>query len=154
MNKQKKKNMTDYINANLWQLWSLIIVASIVLEMFSGSFFIICFAVGGLAALVSTLLGGIYVQTAVFAIVSAIAIFLVRPFALRYIHQGTEPVPSNADAIIGRKAKVSQDIPANGYGRVAIDGDDWKATASTDIKKGDTVTVVTRESIILTVEPA
>ena len=151
---QKKKNMTDYINANLWQLWSLIIVASIVLEMFSGSFFIICFAVGGLAALVSTLLGGIYVQTAVFAIVSAIAIFLVRPFALRYIHRGTEPVPSNADAIIGRKAKVSQDIPANGYGRVAIDGDDWKATASTDIKKGDTVTIVTRESIILTVEPA
>ena len=104
--------------------------------------------------MVSTLLGGIYVQTAVFAIVSAIAIFLVRPFALRYIHQGTEPVPSNADAIIGRKAKVSQDIPANGYGRVAIDGDDWKATASTDIKKGDTVTIVTRESIILTVEPA
>ena len=146
--------MTDYINANLWQLWSLIIVASIVLEMFSGSFFIICFAVGGLAALVSTLLGGIYVQTAVFAIVSAIAIFLVRPFALRYIHRGTEPVTSNADAIIGRKAKVSQDIPANGYGRVAIDGDDWKATASTDIKKGDTVTIVTRESIILTVEPA
>ena len=43
---------------------------------------------------------------------------------------------------------------ANGYGRVAIDGDDWKATASTDIKKGDTVTIVTRESIILTVEPA
>ena len=63
-------------------------------------------------------------------------------------------MPSNADAIIGRKAKVSQDIPANGYGRVAIDGDDWKATASTDIKKGDTVTIVTRESIILTVEPA
>ena len=84
--------MTDYINANLWQLWSLIIVASIVLEMFSGGFFIICFAVGGLAALVSTLLGGIYVQTAVFAIVSAIAIFLVRPFALRYIHRGTEPL--------------------------------------------------------------
>ena len=146
--------MTDYINANLWQLWSLIIVASIVLEMFSGSYFIICFAVGGLAALVSTLLGGIYVQTAVFAIVSAIAIFLVRPFALRYIHRGTEPVPSNADASIGRKAKVSQHIPANGYGRVAIDGDDWTATASTDIKKGDTVTIVTRESIILTVEPA
>ena len=144
--------MIDYLNDNLWQAWALLSVACIVLELFSGSFFIICFAVGGIAALCTTMLGDAYLQLAVFAVVSALSIFLVRPFALKCIHLDSEPVPSNADALMGREATVSQDIPANGYGRVAIDGDDWKATASADIAKGSKVKVVGRESIILTVE--
>ena len=61
-------------------------------------------------------------------------------------------MPSNADAIMGRMAMVSQDIPANGYGRVALDGDDWKATAKESLSKGEKVIIVDRDSIILTVE--
>ena len=142
--------MIDYLNENLWQLCAIVTVMCIVLEMFTSGFFILCFAIGGLAALASSFFGGIYVQLAAFAIVSGVSIFLVRPFALRYLHFNREPVPSNADAIIGREAFVSQDIPANGYGRVAIDGDDWKATANSDIKKGEKVKIIGRESIILT----
>ncbi|MBQ1853401.1 MAG: NfeD family protein, partial [Prevotella sp.] len=54
-----------------------------------------------------------------------------------------------------RIGRVSQTIPADGYGRVAIDGDDWKALASGSqaIDTGSRVRVVSIDSIIITVEP-
>lgn len=63
---------------------------------------------------------------------------------------------SNADAIIGRAGRVSETIVAGHFGRVAIDGDDWKAQASTtpaDIPAGALVKVTGRESIIIDVVP-
>ena len=61
----------------------------------------------------------------------------------------------NADAIIGRTGSVSQAIAANGYGRVALDGDDWKAQSADGqpIAAGTRVRIVGRESIIVTVTP-
>ena len=63
-----------------------------------------------------------------------------------------EDVRTGVDAIIGRTAVVSEDIKAGSYGRVAIDGDDWKATADRDIAKGEQVTIIAQDSIILTVQ--
>jgi membrane protein implicated in regulation of membrane protease activity len=49
---------------------------------------------------------------------------------------------------------VSQTIKAGEYGRVAIDGDDWKAESveSEDIPVGSKVEVLDRKSLILTVK--
>ena len=62
---------------------------------------------------------------------------------------------SDADAIIGRIGRVSEDIEENGFGRVALDGDDWKAATSDGraLPAGTRVKIVDRESIIITVEP-
>ena len=45
-------------------------------------------------------------------------------------------------------------IETGGFGRVAIDGDVWKAVSEdgTAIEKGQKVTVVSRDSIIITVK--
>ena len=61
---------------------------------------------------------------------------------------------SNADAIIGRTGRVSAAIEAGGYGRVAIDGDDWKAQSAdgSQVEKDAWVKVIGRDSIIITVE--
>ena len=50
---------------------------------------------------------------------------------------------------------MSETIEANGYGRVAIDGDDWKALSAdgSAIAKDTRVRVVKIDSIIITVEP-
>ena len=55
---------------------------------------------------------------------------------------------------MGRIGRVSQTIVEGGHGRVAIDGDDWKAVSAdgTAIGQDEKVRVVGRESIILTVE--
>lgn len=148
--------MLDYFSANLWQLWAILAVVCLIVELMTGGFFIICFAIGAVAAAVSTLLGGLALQVVVFIIFSAVSIFLVRPFALRYLHENKPAPVSNADAILGRVGRVSETIVAGGFGRVAIDGDDWKAQATgtdTDIPEGALVQVTGRESIIIDVKP-
>ena len=113
-----------------------------------------CFAIGACGSAIVSPFANIYVQLAVFVVVTALSIFQIRPFALRYLHKADEERVSNGDALIGQIGKVSETIKANGYGRVAIGGDDWKAVASDDseIAVGTRVKVVSRESIIITVE--
>jgi membrane protein implicated in regulation of membrane protease activity len=73
---------------------------------------------------------------------------------VRRLHNKKER-KSNADALIGRQAKVIEAIPADGYGYVQIDGDQWRAVSigNTEIPLNATVTVMERNSIILTVTP-
>ena len=78
----------------------------------------------------------------------------MRPAALKYFHKKDNERLSNADALIGQEGRVSQEISAGGDGRVAIDGDDWKAVSvdGAPIARNTKVRVVSRDSIILTVE--
>lgn len=147
--------MIDYFAANLWQMWTLIAVACLILELTSSDFYVICFAIGAAVTAVPAALGlGFYGQLFVFVVASVLCIFFVRPFALKYLHGQHEDRPSNADALLSRTGRVSEKIEQGGYGRVAIDGDDWKAVSSDGfaIDKGQIVRVVGRESIIITVE--
>lgn len=147
--------MIDYFASHLWQMWALLSFVCLILEMMNGDFFIMCFAIGGVCASIAAAFGvGIYGELLVFAICSVLSLFFVRPIALKYLHKGGEERVSNAEAVIGRVGKVSQAIEAGGYGRVAIDGDDWKARSANGepIAKNAQVKVVSMESIILTVE--
>lgn len=146
--------MIEYISQNLWQLWALIAVVCLILELTSGDFFIMCFAIGGLAAAVASPFTSFYVQLAVFAVVSVACLFTVRPVILRWFHKDDSDRVSNADALLGRKGRVRDSIEAGGFGYVAIDGDVWKAKSADNaaIAEGTTVKVVSRESTILTVE--
>jgi len=145
--------MIEYLAANMWQVWAVVAVLGLILELTSGDFFIMCFAIGACGAAVVSPFAGIYVQLGVFAVVTAFSIFQVRPFALRYLHRGEENRVSNADALLGRTGRVVETIEAQGYGRVAIDGDVWKAVTNegTDIPVGANVKVVDRKSTIITV---
>ncbi len=148
--------MLDYISSNLWQFWTVIAVGCLIMELVTGGFYIVCFSVGALLSAVISLVGGFGWQVLAFAVFSAMSIFLVRPFALKYLHDDKPAPVSNADAIIGRTGRVSETIVAGNFGRVAIDGDDWKAQAPTvrrDIPVGEQVRVTGRESIIVDVEP-
>ena len=146
--------MIEYILANMWQVWAVIAVICLILELSSGDFFIICFSIGAVFAIISAVLGlSIYWQIFIFAIFSLLSVLFVRPVALRYLHKNEPNRASNADALLGRTGKVTEAIPADGNGYVQIDGDLWKAvTAGTDIPVGTTVRVIGRESTIITVE--
>lgn len=145
--------MTEYICNNLWQLWAAVAVICLIIELFTVGFFIFCFSIGAIAALIVSFLFGIYAQMAVFIIVSAICIFLVKPFALRFFHPKDSECRTNADALTGCYGVVSQTIKEGGYGRVAVGGDDWKAESESgeSIEEGVRVKVVGRESIIIKV---
>ena len=148
------KLMVEYLIQNLWQVWAVVAVACLILELTSGDFFIICFSIGGVFGAVSAAMGlNIYWQMGLFALFTLLSIFLVRPVALRYLHRNDKNRMSNADALMGRHGKVVETITAGGFGRVQIDGDVWKAVTNeaADIPEGSTVSVVGRESTIITV---
>ena len=146
--------MIEYLTANMWQIWAVLAVLGLILELTSGDFFIICLAIGAAGAALTAPFVNIYWQLGVFTAVSLFSLSQVRPFVLRYLHRQEENRVSNADALMGRKGRVSEAIPASGFGYVAIDGDQWRAVASDDeeIPAGTRVRVVGRESTIITVE--
>lgn len=148
--------MIEYFTSNLWLLWVIISIVCLILELSSGDFFILCFAIG---AAVAAILAGCGLsptwQIILFAVVSALSLLLVRPALIKKLHKPHRERLSNAEAMIGREGRVSEPIEAGGYGRVAIDGDDWKAVGveGMAIAQGSRVRVVKMDSIIVTVEP-
>ena len=147
--------MIEYLSQHLWQVWAVVALICLILELTAGDFFILCFSIGAVFAALSDPLGlGFVWQILVFAVFTLLSLWLVRPVALRYFHRNDENRVSNADALIGRQGRVVENIEVGGYGRVAIDGDVWKAvtTENADIPVGATVRVVKRESTIITVE--
>jgi len=147
--------MIEYLAQHLWQLWSVVAIVCLILELMAGDFFIICFSIGAFFAAVTAALGaGIYLQLLVFAVFTLVSLFWVRPFAQRYLHKGEDNRVSNADALMGRQGRVVEPVKADGFGRVQIDGDVWKAVTNEpqDIAAGTNVRVVGRESTIITVE--
>ena len=149
--------MIDYLKDHLWLVWTLFTVLALILEVSSGTFYLMCFAIGGACAIVSSLLAiPLWMQVLVFIIASTISVFAVRPFVMKYLHPKHESRLSNADALIGREGRMIEPITEHSAGYVRIDGDEWKAVSSDGkpIKNGDMVRVVARESIIVTVERA
>ena len=147
--------MIEYFFQNMWQIWAIVAVVCLILELSSGDFFVICFSIGSVFALIAAVSGvDIYWQIAIFALFSLLAIFTVRPVALHYLHKNEPNKPSNADALLGRTGRVTEYIPADATGYVQIDGDLWRAVSNTKtpIEKGTSVRVVGRESTIITVE--
>ena len=147
--------MIEFIALHLWQMWAILAVLCLILELTAGDFFIICFSIGAVFACITDALGGgIILQLVVFTVFTLASLFFVRPFAVRFLHKGESNRVSNADALLGRKGRVVETIKADSFGRVQIDGDVWKAVTNEpqDIPEGTNVRVVSRESTIITVE--
>ena len=147
--------MIDFLAQHLWQMWAVVAVVCLILELMAGDFFIICFSIGAVFAAVAAAFGlGFYSQLVAFAVFTLISLFWVRPFAKRYLRKGEDNRVSNADALLGRQGRVVETVEADGFGRVQIDGDIWKAVTkeSADIPEGSNVRVIDRKSTIITVE--
>lgn len=147
--------MLSYFAEHLWQVWLIVSFLCLIIELTNGDFFIFCFAVGGVGGLITSLVtDSMTAQIIVFAIVSVLSIFFIRPVMLKYFHRKDNDRKSNAEALIGRIGKVTDPIAEGGYGYVQIDGDSWKAhtTDGHSINVGQKVEVLKMDSIILTVK--
>lgn len=147
--------MIDYLSQHLWQVWTVIAVLCLILELMAGDLFIICFSFGAVAAAIVAALGlNGYIQLTSFTLFTLVSLFWFRPVARRYLRKGEDERVSNADALLGRQGRVVETVQANGFGRVQIDGDIWKAVThdTADIPEGAQVRVIGRESTIITVE--
>ena len=150
---QEEKTIKKLYNMSLPLLWIIICLGCLIIELSSGDFYFVCFALGAVVSLIlSAFDTPLLAQLLVWAVASIACIVFVRPSLVRRLHDKAER-KSNADALIGRTGTVTETIPAGGHGYVQIDGDQWRSVSADgiDIPSGTTVTVVARDSIILTV---
>ncbi|MBR0123278.1 MAG: NfeD family protein [Bacteroidales bacterium] len=143
-------------NMATYQIWLIVAILLLIFEICSATFGAICFAIGaGFSALAAGLGANVTWQIIIFAVVSLLTFIFLRPVVMRFLDRRSKDVKTNADAIIGRKGVVSERIDAEQHtGRVAMDGDDWKAVSEDGsvIEKGTTVEIVKLDSIIVTVK--
>ena len=139
----------------IYLYWLIAAIILVIVELLTAGFGSICFAIGaGFAALAAYFGAGFTWQIVIFAIISVLIFIFLRPIFLRFLDKNSKDVKTNAEAIVGRKGVVSERIDREQHtGRVAIDGDDWKAVSDDGsvIEKGTEVEIVKLDSIVVIV---
>lgn len=134
--------------------WLIAMVVFLIVEAVTVGLAAIWFAAGSLAAMICAMLHApIWLQIAVFLVVSAVALYFTRPLVKKYINGKVEP--TNADMTIGKECRVTETINnIAGTGAVYIDGKTWTARSEDDevIQQGELVSPIRIEGVKLIVE--
>ena len=139
-----------------WHIWIIIALVFVIIEMFTSGFAVMCISIGCLfGAVASAIDWELKWQLLVFAIGTALAFMTVRPLVYKFFYNKSHEVKTNMDALVGRKALVTELIEGDLHqGRVKVDGDDWKAVCENTepIEVGEAVEIIAINSIIVTVK--
>lgn len=109
--------------------WILVAIAMIAVELVTlGNLVSIWFALGALGAMLVTFVtDSVLIQSLVFALVSLISLYLVRPIVEKTLRGNM--IPTNADSIIGRQFKLSDEIADDSWGMINVDGSVWSCVS-------------------------
>jgi membrane protein implicated in regulation of membrane protease activity len=137
-------------------IWFLIGLVLLLLEFLIPGLIIFFFGIGAwitaLAFLIFT--PDINIQIVIFLVSSVLALVLLRRYLKkRFFKEGGDNTASLDNEFIGRTAVAETDIPAEGRGKINFKGTLWNADSEVDIKKGDRVIILAKESITLKVKP-
>lgn len=136
-------------------LWIIVLIVTLVIEIGTLGLTTIWFTGGAMGALIVEILGGnIYVQLAVFLILSLVLLCFTRPVAVKYFNR--ERTTTNLDRLIGKKAVVTADIwNLQESGMAAVDGMEWTArskNAEDHFVQGQIVRITAIQGVKLIVE--
>lgn len=144
----------------MWIIWLIVAAALVITEVLTQMIWTLCLAIGCIGALVASLFGASIVwQIVIMAIVSVVAFVWLIPVFKRWHEESNRRERrddrTGMDALLGRKAVVTEEIRPGQLGRARIDGDNWQVKSSVEetIKNGSEVVVTSYDSIILHVKP-
>lgn len=145
------------IAINSWSFWMVTAVVLFIIEIFTPGFFIATFGIGALCTVVAALVtDNMNIQLFAFAISTTLTYVFVRPFAKKYFFKKSPDLPTNADALVGKKAKVIETVDnANSKGRVKLfGGEDWKAVSADEqvIERDIVVEIISVDGAKVTVK--
>lgn len=135
--------------------WLVVMIGSIVVEIFTMGLTSIWFAAGGAVAVFIAKVGGpFWLQLAGFAIVSILLLVFTRPFAMNHFNK--ERLRTNVESLVGCKAVVTSEVDnLKGIGQVTVNGQEWSARHVVErrvIPVGVIVTIVAVNGVKLMVE--
>lgn len=136
-------------------IWFGLMVAFLVMEANTVSLVTLWFAVGALAALAASLLGGaLWLQIVLFFVISLVLLAALAPFVRKVLKPRV--TSTNVDAVVGTRGYVTEEvdnlIPT---GRVKLGGMSWSARSQSGqaIPKDTEVEVVRIEGVKAFVKP-
>ena len=135
--------------------WLILLIALVVVELATMGLTTIWFAAGSLVATVAAAVGApLYLQIALFLIVSVLMLVFTRPVAVKYFNR--DRVKTNVDSVIGRKGIVTGKIDnLQGCGQVTLNGQEWTARSLSEgqtIQEGSVVVIREVRGVKLIVE--
>lgn len=127
----------------IWIGWLAFIVLAVIAEASSAALVSIWFIPGAIVSLVLSLFDvPLWVQFVVFAVVSTVLLLSTRRLVKKFLKGKGQP--TNADAVIGQKAIVTERVSnIEETGAVKLMGKEWSARSDGDetFDVGDVVTV-------------
>ena len=136
-------------------VWLAAMIILIIIEIVTVGLATIWFAIGALAAIIVSMLGGgILLQLTVFLLISFGMLILTRPLAIRYINNSR--TRTNYEGIIGKVVRVTQDVDnIADKGCAVVNGQEWTVRSVDDkcrIAAGSLAKVVDIKGVRLVVE--
>ena len=144
-----------FISGVTYVFWLIAMIVLLIVEGLVPGLVSIWFALGALAAMISSFFHApFWLQLVWFIVVSLAALCLTRPLVKKYVNAKTQP--TNADALIGKECIVTESIDnIAGEGAVKISGQVWTARSSDDsvkLEQGQIVKVKEIQGVKLIVE--
>ena len=140
---------------NMTIFWLILAIAMAVLEGVTVQLVSIWFAIGSLAACITSLVtDNIIIQVSVFIVATAIALAVTRPLVKKI--KSKQAPATNSDRYIGKTAVVISAIDnEKAQGMVKVDNQKWTARSASGepIEEGSSVKVIAIEGVKLIVEP-
>jgi membrane protein implicated in regulation of membrane protease activity len=135
-------------------VWLVVAILAAIVEVSIPHFGLIFVSLAALvAALASSLGGGLMLQLLLFSVALVGSFVTLRPIFIKKLHG--PGVPGRTEALLGRDGIVTQDIdPISGSGRVNVGGQDWAARSPAAVPSGTLVKVVGADGIVLEVTRA
>ncbi len=143
-------------DSEMTALWIAAIVVFGVVEAVTAGLVSIWFVPGAVAGLIAAMAGaGLLIQLVLFLAVSAAALAATRPLVKKL--SAGRAVPTNADRVLGRTARVTETIDNDSAsGAVYVDGKTWTARSADGsvLPAGSRVEIRRMEGVKLIVEAA
>ena len=144
----------DFIS-NYPIIWCLIGLAFFLFEFLFPGFIVLFFGVGAWITAICTLLFdlGLNTQLVVFIGTSILSLIFLRKYFKRiFVGKDEKAIDEVLEEFVGKTVIAESDFGKGRKGKVTFKGTIWGALSETDIKKGDHLKIIGKESIVLKVK--
>ena len=148
--------MVEHILSKPELFWFMIGLGLFLLELVIPGFFIFFFGLGAWVTALVCLIGnpGINVQIIIFAITSVLSLLgLRRIIQKKFFYSKVDKSGEVEDEFTGKEALAATDFGGQLTGKVEFKGTMWNAESLSEIKTGQRVIILKKDSFKLFVEP-
>lgn len=145
----------DFIS-NPLVIWFLIGLAFLLLEFMMPGLIVLFFGLGAWITAICTMIfdPGINIQLLIFITTSVLSLIFLRKYFKRiFVGKDEKAIDEVLEEFVGKTVVAETDFGIGIIGRVTFKGTGWEAFSDEEIKKGDQLKIVGKDSIKLKVEP-